>query len=112
MRKLRIRCVFLGGGEGGGATVALPVPVGGKGVGGVVGLGVFVAFTSAGGGGGVFGTFPTGIVAVSIGFEGVVTEGGGGRLLVSGLLLCEPGRTCSSGFLVSAKYLCDNSVSY
>jgi hypothetical protein len=90
--------------------VALPVPVGGNGVGGVVGFGAFSDLTSAGGGGGVLGTLCGGIAAVFIGLAGVVRDGGGGRSLIGGLVVCEPGNIVSSVFFVSAKYLCTNSA--
>ena len=92
----------------GGSTLALPVPSGGTGVEVVLGLGLLSDFTSVGGGGGVLGTLSGGIVDVSEGLDGVVSAGDEGRSLLSGFVVAEPGRIVSSGFLVSAKYLCCN----
>jgi hypothetical protein len=73
----------------------------------MLGLGLLSDFTSAGGGGRVFGTMSVGIVDGSKGLDGV-SDGDEGRSLLSDFVVVEPGVTASSGFLVSAKYLCCN----
>lgn len=74
----------------------------------MLGLGLISDLASAGGGEGDLGTLSEGIVDVSKGLDGVVVDGDEGRSLLSGFVVAEPGMTVSSGFLVSAKYLCCN----
>jgi len=54
------------------------------------------------------GALLEGIVDVSKGLDGDVTDDGEGRSLLSGFVVAESGMTVSSDFLVSAKYLCCN----
>ena len=102
-----MRRFFLGGG-GGGATLVEPVPVGGNGVGGVVGLtgdeatGAWVCL-----GGGVLATGWDGNTE-SDGFTGVVMTGGEGTSLGVVVLLSVPGNSVSSGFFASAKLRCSS----
>ena len=74
----------------------------------MLGLGLLSDFTSPGDGGEVLGTLSRGIVDVSEGLDGVMSDGDDGRSSLSGFVVAEPGRMVSSGFLVSAKYLCCN----
>jgi len=103
-----MRRFFLGGG-GGGATLAEPVPVGGNGVGGVVGLtgdeatGAWVCSRE----GGVLATGWDGSTE-SDGFTGVVMTGGEGTSLGVVALLSVPGNSVSSGFFASAKLRCSS----
>jgi hypothetical protein len=91
-----------------GPTLALPVPSGGVCVGGVLGLGLFSDFTSAEGGEGGLETLSGRIVDVIEGLDGVIIGGDEGKSLLSGFVVAESDGMVSSGFLVSAKYLCYN----
>lgn len=83
--------------------VAVPVPRGGTGVG--AGPDVAAAgLVSAGGGGGVLGTFSGSAPVVSDGLRG--ERFGGGGALAGASWLAVPGTRVSSGFLPSAKCLC------
>ena len=90
---------FLGGVPAGGATVAVPVPTGGTGVGRVVGL--LATEPTSSGFGGNLGMFPGSTTGSG---EFVLIVGGG--TFAAAFELCVPGRTVSSGFLPSAYCLC------
>lgn len=68
------------------------------------GFGGVTAFTSAGVGG-TLGTFSGGITVEEEGVKGVGDSLGGSGTLPVAILLSVPGKTVSSAFLTSAKYL-------